>query len=93
MCHEIQIPLATKNESELKNTGGLFNIHRSVCIIIYSYSTSNKMHMLSQIIYSCKTLYMFRTVLSIIRSSKLRIQQQYTSNSCCCLLLIPESSR
>jgi len=36
------------------------------------------MHLLSQIIYDCKTLYMFRTVFpSIIRSSKLRIQQQY----------------
>jgi hypothetical protein len=32
---------------------------------------------LSQIIYSCKTLYMFRTVFpSIIRSSRLHIQQQ-----------------
>ena len=31
----------------------------------------------SQIIYSCKTLYMFRTVFpSIIRSSKLHIRQQ-----------------
>jgi hypothetical protein len=30
------------------------------CIIIYSYSTTNVMHLLSQIIYSCKTLYMFR---------------------------------
>ena len=40
------------------------------CIVIYSYSTTNKMHLLSQIIYSCKTLYMFRTVFpSIIRSS------------------------
>jgi len=39
------------------------------------------MHLLSQIIYSCKTLYMFRTVFpSIIRSSKLRIQQWYMSN-------------
>ena len=35
------------------------------------------MHLLSQIIYSCKTLYMFRTVFpSIIRSSKLHIQEQ-----------------
>jgi len=34
------------------------------------------MHLLSQIIYSCKTLYMFQTVFpSIIRSSRLRIQQ------------------
>jgi hypothetical protein len=47
------------------------------CIVIYSYCTTKKMHLLSQIIYSCKTLYIFRKVLpSIIRSSKLRIQQQ-----------------
>jgi hypothetical protein len=26
---------------------------------MYSYSTTNKMHLLSQIIYSCKTLYVF----------------------------------
>jgi len=46
------------------------------------------MHLLSQIIYSCKTLYMFRTVFpSIIRSSKLHIQQRYMSNNCCYLLL------
>ena len=32
-------------------------------IVIYSYSTTNKMHQLSQIIYSCKTLYMFRSFL------------------------------
>ena len=53
-----------------------------------SYSTTNKMHLLSQIIYSCKTLYLFRTVFpSIIRSSNLRIQQRYMSKSCCYLLL------
>jgi hypothetical protein len=52
----------------------------------YSYSTTNKMHLLPQIIYYCKTFYMFRTVFpSIIRSSKLRIQQQYMLNSCCCI--------
>jgi hypothetical protein len=46
------------------------------------------MHLLSQIMYFCKTLYMFRTVFpSIIRSSKLRIEQQHMSNSCCYLLL------
>jgi len=51
------------------------------CIVIYSYSTTNKMNLLSQIIYSCKTLYMFWTVFPfIIRSSKLRIQQRYMSN-------------
>jgi len=45
---------------------------------IPSYSTTNKMYLLSQNIYSCKTLYVFRTVFpSIIRSSKLRIQQRY----------------
>jgi hypothetical protein len=44
------------------------------CIVIYSHSPANKMHPLYQIIYSRKTLYMFRTVFSsIIRSSKLRI--------------------
>ena len=54
------------------------------CIVIYSYSKTNKMHLLSQIIYSCKMLYMFRTVFpSIIRSSKLRVQQRYMSYSCC----------
>jgi len=46
-----------------------------LCIVIYSYSTTNKMHLLSQIIYSCKMLYIFWTVfLSIIRSSKLSLQ-------------------
>jgi len=44
------------------------------------------MHLLSQIIYSCKSLYMFQKVFpSIIRSSKLSIQQRYMSNSCCYL--------
>jgi hypothetical protein len=48
------------------------------CIVTYSYSATNKMHLLSQIIYSCKTLYIFRTVFpSIIRSSKLCIQDRY----------------
>jgi len=56
--------------------------------LVYSCSATNKMHLLSQIIYSCKTLYMFRTVFpSIIRSSKLRTQRRYMSNSCCYLLL------
>jgi len=46
------------------------------------------MHFLSQIIYSCKTLYMFRTVFpSITRISKLRIQPRYMSSSYCYLLL------
>jgi hypothetical protein len=57
------------------------------CIVIHSYSTTNEMHLLSQIIYSCKTLYTFRTVFSsIIRSSKLCILQRYLSNGCCYLL-------
>jgi hypothetical protein len=51
------------------------------CIVIYSYSTINKMHLLSQIIYSCKTLYMFRTVFPSINGSlKLRIQLLYTQS-------------
>jgi len=59
----------------------------------HTYCTTNKIPLLSQIIYSCKTLYMFRTVFpSIIRSSKLHIQQRYMSNSCCYLLLSGMSS-
>ena len=55
---------------------------------LHSHSTTNKMHLLSQIICSSKTLYMFRTDFpSIIRSWKLFIQQRYMSNSCCYLLL------
>jgi len=56
--------------------------------LTYSYSTTNNMHLLPQIIYSCKTFYMFRTVFpSIIRSSKLRKQQRYKSNRSCYLLI------
>jgi hypothetical protein len=45
----------------------------------------------SEIIYSCKKLYMFRTVFpSIIRSSKLHIQQQACVNQ---LLLLAASGR
>jgi len=66
----------------------IYMIFVGLCIVMYSYSTTNKMRLLSQIIYSCKTLYMFRTVSPpIIRSSKLRIQQWCMSNSCCYLLL------
>ena len=68
----------------------VFLIFIGPCIVMYSYipSTTHKMHLLSQIIYSCKTVYMFWAVFpSIIRSSKLRIQQRYLSNSCCYLLL------
>jgi len=58
------------------------------CVVIYSYSTTNKMRLLSEIIYSCTTLCIFRRVFpSIIRSSELRIQQRFMSNSCCYLLL------
>ena len=65
-----------------------FLIFIGPCVVLYSCSTTKKMHLLSQIIYSFKTFYIFRTVFpSIIRSSKLRIQQRYMSNSCCYLLL------
>jgi len=58
-------------------------------ILIYCYSTTNKMHLLCQIIYCCKMLYMFWAVFpSIIRSSKVHIRQRYMSNSCCYLLLL-----
>jgi hypothetical protein len=53
----------------------------------HSYNTTNKMLLLSQIIYSCKTLYMFRTGFpSIIRSSKLRIQQRDIPYCCICFV-------
>jgi hypothetical protein len=59
-------------------------IFTGLWIVMYSYSITKKMHLLSQIIYSCKTRYVFQTVFpSIIRSSKLRIQQRYMSKSCC----------
>jgi hypothetical protein len=45
--------------------------NKSVPVIFEPPCISNKMHHLSQIIYSCKTLYMFRIVFpSIIRSLK-----------------------
>jgi len=69
-------------------TGKVRSTFIGPCIVIYSYSTTNKMHLLSQIIYSCKTIYMSWTVFpSIIRSSKLRIQKRYMSNSRCYQLL------
>jgi len=50
------------------NSGFKGLIFTALCIVIYSYSTTNQIHLLSQIIYSCKTRYMFRTVfLSIIK--------------------------
>jgi len=80
-----------------------FLIFIDPCIVIYSYSTTTNMHLFSQFICSCRTLYMLRTAFpSTIRSSKLRIQQRCMSNSCCYLLLsgmrckfqlIPDSSR
>ena len=53
----------------------------------YSHSTANKMHLLSQIIYSCKTLYTFGAVFpSIIGSPKLRA---YTATVYVRRLLLP----
>ena len=57
------------------------------------------MHLLCQIIYSCKTLYVFQTVFpSIIRSSTLRIQQWKCQTAAAVgdemeFHLIPDSSR
>jgi hypothetical protein len=66
---------------------------KKICLrerVIHSYRTTKKLHLLSRIIYSCKTLYMFRTVFpSIIRSSKLRIRQQVYVKQ---LLLVAGSS-
>jgi hypothetical protein len=64
----------------------LFNIHRSVRRNIFLQYNQQDAPVIS--IYFCKTLYMFRTVFpSIIKSSKLLIQQRYMSSSCCYLLL------
>jgi len=64
------------------------------CIVMFSYSTTNKMHLLSQIIYSCKTLYMFRSFRpssgaqncvsgwDLIRESS-RYQQLFDRYHCC----------
>ena len=47
------------------------------------------MHQCIKFIYFRMTLYMFRTVFpSIIRSSRLYIEQQAMSNRYCCLLAI-----
>jgi hypothetical protein len=47
------------------------------CILIHCYSKTNQMHLFLTFIYFSITLYMFRAVFpSIIRSSKLYIQQQ-----------------
>jgi len=91
------------NKTHLSLT--LFFVKRSTCFglsfrpssgahnYVYSKYTSNSCCYLLLIIYSCKTLYMFRTVFpSTIRCSKLRIQQRYMSNSCCYLLLAAGSS-
>jgi len=47
------------------------------CIVIYSYSKTNRMHNISNLFYFETTRYMFRTVSpSIIRSLRLYIQHQ-----------------
>ena len=80
MCLHIRV-LYEHGESEDQRYVGVYSALKRLVILedsaASSYSTTNKMHLLCQIIYSCKTLYMFRTVFpSIIRSSKLRVQQQ-----------------
>jgi len=53
----------------------------SYCVLIVQPTRCN----VSQIIYFCKTLYMFQTVFpSIIRSSKLHIQRQVLVWRCMC---------
>jgi len=71
-CFLIQLPLS---------------IFIGPCIVIYSYSTTNKMHLLSQIIYFCKTLYMFRSFRPSSGAQDCTYSNRHTSNSCCYLLL------
>jgi hypothetical protein len=47
---------------------------------VFSYSTTNKMNLLSRIIYSCKTLYVFRTVFLCPSSG---VQNYVYSNGIC----------
>jgi len=63
-------------ESQGQATAVQFDVHRSVLHSIFlEYNQQDAP--ISQIIYSFKTLYMFRTVFpSIIRSLKRHIQQQ-----------------
>ena len=73
-----------KNAKQIRR----FGVHKSVLRNIFlQYNQQDAP--VSQIIYSCKTLFMFRTVFpSIIRSSKLHIQQQ----ACVIQLLLPAAS-
>jgi hypothetical protein len=59
-------------------------------IVTYFYSKTNQMHQFLKFLYFCITLYMFRTVFpSIIRSSRLYIQQQ----ACVKQILLPAASK
>ena len=59
------------------------------CIVIYFHSKINQMHQCLKFIYFYVTLYMFRTVFpSIVRSSRLYIQQQAYVNQILLLLAV-----
>ena len=76
-----------QNSLNYRRRADKFDVHRYVHRNIFSYNQQDAP--VSQIIYSCKTLYMFRTVFpSIIRSSKLHIRQQ----ACVKQLLLPAAS-
>jgi len=86
LCKNL-IRTSQRHWDSITKTGNETSTFIGACILIHSHSTTNKKHLLSQIIYTYKMLYMFRTVFpSIIRSSKLCIQQWYMSKSCCYLL-------
>jgi hypothetical protein len=95
MCDQIEYILAYINNVWYPN-----NIKQArytvahITLIVHQFLQYNQQDTpVSHIIYSCKTLYMFRTVFPpIIRSSKLLIQQRYMSKCCCYLLLAAGSS-
>jgi len=55
-------------------------------LVTYSYSTTNKMLLLSQIIYTCKTLYMFRSFRPSSGAQNCVYSNGVCQNSCCYLL-------
>jgi len=69
------------------NSGFKGLIFISPCIVIYSYSTTKKIHLFSQIIYFCKTLYMFRSFRPSSGVQNFLYSNGMSPNSCCYLLL------
>ena len=89
-CHfrDIGLEQDTKQSSRMNRTS-FIGVHVLIdhfigpCIVIYSYSTTNKMHLLSQIIYSCKTVCMRSGTRWNCVPSHPRSQQLFDIYRCC----------